>query len=215
MDGFSSSPLSAAGAAAAPPPNHHAGHGGFSGALAYLYAAVFALKGGPAAHLAVRLAEVGPGDQVGVVGCGPGTAVRAGLAAGATAVGVDPSSEFLRVAGWLTRRPGATWSEGTAESLPVPDGSATVVWWLACVHHWQDLDRGLAEVHRALRPAGRFVAIERPVEAGADGLASHGWTRAQAERFASMCEEAGFSDARVELANADKEQRLAVVVRRR
>ena len=200
--------------AAAPPPNHHGGHAGFSGASAYLYAAMFALKGGPAAQLAVRLSGVGPGDHVVDIGCGPGTAVRAALGAGATGVGVDPSRELLRVAGWLTRRRGAQWLEGAAESLPVPDGSATVVWSLACVHHWHDLDQGLAEVHRVLRPGGRFVAIERQVAAGADGLASHGWTRDQAERFAEMCEAAGLVDAQVELCPGGKEQRLAVLAQR-
>jgi ubiquinone/menaquinone biosynthesis C-methylase UbiE len=50
------------------------------------------------------------------------------------------------------------------------------------VHHWHDLDAGLAEVRRVLRPSGRFLAIERQVEPGATGLASHGWTAEQAHR---------------------------------
>ena len=67
------------------------------------------------------------------------------------------------------------------------------------MHHWRDLEAGLAEVTRVLAPGGRFVALERLTDEGADGLASHGWTQAQAEAFADACRAAGFVDVRVEL----------------
>jgi SAM-dependent methyltransferase len=67
------------------------------------------------------------------------------------------------------------------------------------VHHWHDLEAGLAEVRRVLAPGGRFVALERRTEVGADGLASHGWTDAQAAAFAEACRAAGFVDVRLEL----------------
>jgi SAM-dependent methyltransferase len=69
-----------------------------------------------------------------------------------------------------------------------------VAWTLASVHHWPDLEGGLAEVHRVLAPGGRFLAMERCTVPGAQGLASHGWTDHQAELFASMLGDAGFSD---------------------
>jgi len=81
---------------------------------------------------------------------------------------------------------------GTAEALPLPDDSASVAWSLATVHHWRDLDAGLAEVRRVLRPSGRFLAVERRVEPGAAGLRSHGWTEEQATLFAERCRAAGF-----------------------
>ena len=87
--------------------------------------------------------------------------------------------------------------EGAAEALPLPDHSATVVWSLATVHHWQDLGRGLREVRRVLRPSGRLLAIERRVEPGPCGHASHGWTDDQARVFAEECRAAGFADAEV------------------
>jgi SAM-dependent methyltransferase len=85
-----------------------------------------------------------------------------------------------------------------AESLPVPTGSATVLWSLATVHHWKDVTKGLAEAHRVLAPGGRVLAIERQVARDATGLASHGWTEEQAESFAAQCRTAGFDDVRVE-----------------
>ena len=73
-----------------------------------------------------------------------------------------------------------------------------MVWSVATVHHWADVTAGLAEVARVLAPGGRFVVIERRVQPGATGLASHGWTDEQAASFAAYCRSAGFDDVRVE-----------------
>jgi len=86
---------------------------------------------------------------------------------------------------------GARRAHGAAQALPVADGWASVVWSLATVHHWPDIDAALVEVDRVVAPGGRFVAIERQVGQGAHGLASHGWTRAQADAFAARCEAFG------------------------
>ena len=57
---------------------------------------------------------------------------------------------------------------------------------------------GLAELRRALAASGRLLVIERRVQPGATGLASHGWTEGQAESFAAQCQSAGFSRVRVD-----------------
>jgi SAM-dependent methyltransferase len=177
-------------------PNHHADHPGFSGASGVALALLFALGGGSRARLAADLAGVTPDDHVVDVGCGPGTAAREAARRGATATGIDPAPVMLSVARCLTRLTRGTatvrWADGRAEALPLPDGTATVVWSLATVHHWPDLDAGLAEAHRVLRPAGRLLAIERRTAADAKGLASHGWTEAQAEAFIERCTVGGF-----------------------
>jgi ubiquinone/menaquinone biosynthesis C-methylase UbiE len=82
--------------------------------------------------------------------------------------------------------------------MPLPAGSATVVWSLATVHHWQDVGAGLGEARRVLSPQGRLLAVERQVREGATGLASHGWTQQQAESFAAQCRDAGFTDVAIE-----------------
>jgi ubiquinone/menaquinone biosynthesis C-methylase UbiE len=66
------------------------------------------------------------------------------------------------------------------------------------VHHWRDLDAGLAEVHRVLRPNGRFLALERRTTPGATGVASHGWTPAQAQAFADHLSSHGFTDVTID-----------------
>jgi ubiquinone/menaquinone biosynthesis C-methylase UbiE len=182
------------------PPNHHADHPGFAGIGGAFAAICFTIGRGAAADLAIELTGTSPGDDVVDIGCGPGVAVRRAAARGASSVvGVDPAAVMLRVARALTRTsrraaPTVGYQDGAAETLPLPDGSASVAWSLATVHHWHDVDAGLAEVRRVLRPSGRFLAIERQVEPGATGLASHGWTDEQAHLFGQRCLTAGFSD---------------------
>jgi ubiquinone/menaquinone biosynthesis C-methylase UbiE len=179
--------------------NHHADYPGFAGVTGLLGALLFLAIGRAKARLAVDIASVSATDWVVDIGCGPGGAVRTAAARGARATGIDPAPVMLRVARAVTRgQDGVDWAEGTAESLPVPTGSATVVWSLATVHHWKDVTKGLAEAHRVLAPGGRVLAIERQVAPDATGLASHGWTEQQAESFAAQCRTAGFDDVRVE-----------------
>jgi ubiquinone/menaquinone biosynthesis C-methylase UbiE len=180
------------------PVNHHADHPGFSGLTGALFGLMFLVVGRTNARLATDLARVTEADRVVDIGCGPGRAVREAARRGARAVGVDPSSAMLRVARVFTRRAaGVELVEGSAENVPVADGSATVVWSLATVHHWKDVGEGLREAHRVLAPGGRLLAIERQVQAGATGVASHGWTAQQAESFAAHCRAAGLSDVGV------------------
>ncbi len=180
------------------PPNHHADHAGFAGLTGLVAALGFARGRTADAELAARLTGIGPDDVVVDVGCGPGTAVRRAAAAGvASVVGVDPAPVMLRTARVLTwprggRRGRLRYVQGSAEALPLPDASATIVWSLATVHHWHDIAAGLAEDRRVLRPPARFLVLERPVAPGASGHASHGWTDDQAERFAERCGAFGF-----------------------
>jgi ubiquinone/menaquinone biosynthesis C-methylase UbiE len=108
------------------------------------------------------------------------------------------------------RAPGVEWREGTAEALPVDDGAATVLWSVSTIHHWSDIDQGLAEAHRVLAPGGRFLGIERRTTPGATGHAGHGWTDEQAEAFAAACRAARFVDVTVETRDGDR-GRLQVV----
>jgi ubiquinone/menaquinone biosynthesis C-methylase UbiE len=194
------------------PPNHHADYPGFRG-VAGLVAAlsmVFGRKGD--AQLAVRLSGMGPGDKVVDVGCGPGVAVRYSARLGATATGVDPAPVMLRVARLLTPSSAKVrYAEGAAEEMPLPEGSASVVWSIATVHHWSDIDAGLREVRRVLLTGGRLVAMERRAEPGARGHGSHGWTDEQATAFADRCREHGFTDVRLERATIGRRSTVSVV----
>ncbi|MGI9622985.1 MAG: class I SAM-dependent methyltransferase [Acidimicrobiales bacterium] len=196
------------------PPNHHADYPQFTGVFGYLAGLTMTVGRGRDARLVAGLAEVGADDHVVDVGCGPGTAARMTARRGADVTGVDPSEPMLRLADLLSRFPrtegGLDWKLAGAENLGLEDGSATACWSLASVHHWPDLESGIAEAYRVLKPGGVFMALEKRTEPGATGNASHGWTNDQANRFAEMLEEHGFE--RCEASNHDLGRRKVVVV---
>lgn len=194
------------------PPNHHAEYPGFAGVSGLLAALSMSRGRADDAALAIGLTGLAPGDHLVDIGCGPGRAARLAASHGAAVVAVDPARVMLRVARLSTRRSTAiSWRVGAAEALPVEAGAADVVWSLSAVHHWADVEVGLREAWRALRPGGRFLAVEHAVAPGADGLASHGWTPAQAESFAAVCRRAGFGE--VEVSRHPTVRRPAVAVR--
>lgn len=193
-------------------PNHHAHFPGFAGPAGFLAAASMVPGGAGNARLAERLSELAAGDAVADIGCGPGTAARRAARLAAAVVGIDPAPVMLRFARFLTRRSAhpVRYAEGSAEALPLPDSSVTVAWSIASVHHWNDLDAGLQEARRVLKPGGRLVAIERLSRPGAKGLASHGWTPEQATAFADRCLAHGFTDAKVNQHGSGRRTRVSV-----
>lgn len=199
-------------------PNHHADYPSFAGLGGLLAALTFSVGRAADADLAIRLTQAGPGDDVIDVGCGPGVAARRTAAVGVSSVvGVDPAPVMLRVGralGAPRRNPTVRYLVGSAEELPVPDGSASVLWSLATVHHWRDLTAGLAEARRVLRPGGRVLAIERHVSPGATGHGTHGWTEDQARRFAECCATAGFTDVAISRHRAGRKPVVAVLATR-
>jgi ubiquinone/menaquinone biosynthesis C-methylase UbiE len=194
--------------------NHHAHYPAFSGISGVLLGLRFAFGRNDRSRVAVDLAQVSPGDRAVDIGCGPGNAVKEAARRGASATGVDPAPVMLRLARLLVRGPRVDWREGAAEALPLPDGSATVAWSVATIHHWADVERGLAEVHRVIEPGGRFLGLERRVTPGATGHGSHGWTDEQAEVFADACRAAGFTDVTVETVDTNHGPSLAVRAKR-
>jgi ubiquinone/menaquinone biosynthesis C-methylase UbiE len=127
-----------------------------------------------AAHLVARLTadanrwmidllEVGAGDRVLDVGCGPGLAVAYAAASDSRAVGVDASPTMVRQAG---RRNRAAIRRGRVEihradatRLPFADATFTKVGSLNSLQFWTDPDQGLAELHRVLEPGGTVAVV--------------------------------------------------------
>jgi SAM-dependent methyltransferase len=189
-------------------PNHHAHHEGFHGWRGTMMAFLFLFRRSDESVLTCELVDVGAGDHVVDIGCGSGITVRAALARGAQVTGVDPAPVMLRMGRLCTWRPTwrrrVDWLLGTAEDLPVADASADAAWSIATVHHWHDIDQGLAEAARILKPGGRFVAMEGERVVGATDHRSHGWTVPQAEAFAEAMRAGGFRDIEIDTDHVER-----------
>lgn len=201
--------------------NHGRGNRGrpgdeFEGVLGLVAGWTMGFGRGRSTRLFVELAGVGPGDRVVDVGSGPGRFLREAAERGATAVGVEPSGQMRRLA--LRRIPdrlraAITVTDGTAEELPLEDGSATVVWAVASFHHWNDPDAGLAEARRVLEPGGRLLIAERLARPGG-WFRHHALTWEQGQDLVAQVERAGFSDVTAGRHPLGRVQVLAVQARR-
>lgn len=97
------------------------------------------------------------------VGCGTGRLLRSAQERfpHARLEGVDAAPGMVRQA---TLAAGAAsklhFQEATAEALPFPEATFDVVTSTLTFHHWSDQAKGIAEVHRVLRPEGRWILAD-------------------------------------------------------
>lgn len=89
------------------------------------------------------------------VGAGAGIATRALLDRAASVVAIDHSHEMLRRA--AIRSPDLRAVVADGHTLPIHTASIDLVCF-AQAWHWLDAGAGASEVHRVLRPDGRFAA---------------------------------------------------------
>ena len=91
------------------------------------------------------------GTTVVDLAAGTGKLARSLVGTGARMVAVEPSAGMREQ---LTAAvPGVEALDGTAENLPLEDGSVDAVV-VGQAFHWFDGDRALPEIHRVLRPGG-------------------------------------------------------------
>jgi demethylmenaquinone methyltransferase / 2-methoxy-6-polyprenyl-1,4-benzoquinol methylase len=107
---------------------------------------------------AADLARVGPGSRALDVATGTGDLAIELASRGAEVVGSDFSEGMLDVA--RKKAPALTWEQGNALALPYPDASfdASTVGFGA--RNFSDLEQGLREMVRVVRPGGRVVVLE-------------------------------------------------------
>jgi len=110
---------------------------------------VHGLAGGVVEWLAAK-----PAERILDLGCGDGQLTKRIAATGATVVGVDASPDMVAAA--IARDLVA--DHASAEHLPYADNTFDAVFSNAALHWVRDQDAMMAQVHRVLRPAGRFVA---------------------------------------------------------
>jgi demethylmenaquinone methyltransferase/2-methoxy-6-polyprenyl-1,4-benzoquinol methylase len=103
-------------------------------------------------------AVVRPGDRVLDVCCGTGDLAIAAAKAGGKVTGLDFSEPMLARA--REKNPDIDWVSGDALGLPFPDGSFDAATVGFGVRNLDDLERGLAELRRVLKPGGRVAILE-------------------------------------------------------
>jgi SAM-dependent methyltransferase len=95
---------------------------------------------------------VGEGDTIVDLAAGTGKLTRLLAPSGAHVIAVEPVPEMRALIGV------GEVLDGTAEEIPLVDGSAVLVT-VAQAFHWFDLDRALPEIHRVLRPDGHLALV--------------------------------------------------------
>ena len=90
------------------------------------------------------------------LGAGTGKLTRSLVALGHRVTAVEPLEEML--AQLRHTVPGATAVRGSAEEIPLSDGSADVVT-CAQAFHWFDREVALSAIARVLRPGGRLALV--------------------------------------------------------
>ena len=103
--------------------------------------------------------ESAPGDIVDV-GCGTGRLLRKihKRWPSARLTGVDPAEGMVKKARQMM--PDSTFMVSPAESIPLPDTSADLVFSTTSFHHWSDQVQGIREIRRVLRPGGQFYLAD-------------------------------------------------------
>jgi demethylmenaquinone methyltransferase / 2-methoxy-6-polyprenyl-1,4-benzoquinol methylase len=107
---------------------------------------------------AVDLARVGPGDRALDVATGTGDLAIALAARGADVVGSDFSEGMLAHA--RRKAPGIRWEQADALALPYADDEFAAATVGFGARNFGDLERGLREMARVVRPGGRVVILE-------------------------------------------------------
>jgi demethylmenaquinone methyltransferase / 2-methoxy-6-polyprenyl-1,4-benzoquinol methylase len=103
-------------------------------------------------------AVVRPGDRVLDSCCGTGDLAISAAAAGGKVTGIDFSKPMLERA--RRKAPELEWVEGDSLALPFADESFDAATVGFGVRNLAELERGLRELRRVLRPGGRVAVLE-------------------------------------------------------
>ena len=99
-----------------------------------------------------------PGKEVLDLGCAGGFMAEALAERGADVTGLDPAGEAIAAAREHAQKSGyeIAYQTGIGEEMPFEDSSFDAVVCVDVLEHVTDLEKVIAEVHRVLRPKGKF-----------------------------------------------------------
>ncbi|WP_019587906.1 class I SAM-dependent methyltransferase [Deinococcus apachensis] len=128
------------------------------------YAASEVHRHGPSLPVLLEYAAPTPEDTALDVATGTGNTALALAPFVRRVIGLDLADGMLAHARERAGREGhtnATFQEGSAEALPFPDESFTLVTSRHAPHHFRDLAAFLQEAYRVLHPGGRLVIADQ------------------------------------------------------
>jgi ubiquinone/menaquinone biosynthesis C-methylase UbiE len=109
-------------------------------------------------YIADRLCDLLQPHEGGIyleIGCGTGNYLAALSAKGYSFYGVDPSETMLETA--RNTYPAERFILATADSMPLPDANFDGAIAILTLHHWANLEDGLAGVARVLKPGANWA----------------------------------------------------------
>ncbi len=156
----------------------------------------------------VALVDLQPGERGVDIGAGMGAGAIRAAAAGAHVIAVEPTPFMRRVLkarrALSRRRANIEVTDGSAERISADDRSVDAIWAVNTMHHWVDLERGVAEIARVLRPNGRLLLVDEDFtdpshpDHGRFGTDHdddhHGFTMVDAEAMGDLLRAAGLTD---------------------
>jgi len=113
----------------------------------------------PAAEAVVSAAAPRSGEHIVDLGCGHGNAALLAAARGARVTGIDPATRLLEVAARRVaeRSLEATFLEGVADAMPLPDATADAIVSVFGVVFAPDAPAAAQEIARVAAPTSRVV----------------------------------------------------------
>lgn len=103
----------------------------------------------------IQKTDVKSGDNVLDIGCGSGNSTYKIKETGANVIGIDFSKQMIDKAS--SNYPDITFKHSDAENIPLKDNSMDVVIANYVVHHFADPKKVFTEIHRILKPNGKFA----------------------------------------------------------
>ncbi len=91
------------------------------------------------------------------IGCGTGNYTRALSERGLQLTGIEPSDVMIAKA--RANHPDILFVQANVEALPFADNSFDGGIGTFTIHHWDDIQKGLGEIYRILKPGERFVLL--------------------------------------------------------
>lgn len=103
------------------------------------------------------LLNPGNGGKYFDIGSGTGNYTHALTAKGLHMTGIEPSDIMIEKA--RANHPGIDFVQAPVERIPFADNSFDGGIGTFTIHHWNDIQMGLSEIHRILKPCSRFVLL--------------------------------------------------------